>query len=140
MVGDVRWNWLRGMYLYTAVGSGATGVCLLVAPEFWGQYLQLPPPGSLVLGVLASVYLAEGIVALFGLRQPLAFAPLLVLQMLYKTLFLVVVGFPSAWAGQAGFWDQALMVIFVSYIVGDAIAVPFRTLLRSGQIQSQAPA
>lgn len=125
----IRARWLRGMYLYTTAGSGTTGVCLLLFPEFWAQYLHLPPADSLVLGVLASVYLAEGLVAVLGLRHPFRFAPLLVVQMLYKTLFLATVGIPQWLQGHVGIWDQALMAIFVTYIVGDVIAIPFRRLL-----------
>jgi len=35
MAGEVkvRKNWLKGMYIYTTIGAGLNGLCILVAPE-----------------------------------------------------------------------------------------------------------
>jgi hypothetical protein len=64
-----------------------------------------------------------------GLRDPLKFAPVLLLQLCYKSIWFLAVVVPLVIAGRFPQHGVMFAAIFASYIVGDLIAVPFRCLL-----------
>jgi len=79
----VRMNWLRGMYSYTIVGAGLLGLGMLVMPELIKSMFAWPIEEPIAFGILGSVYVAFGILSILGLRDPLKFAPVLLLQLFY---------------------------------------------------------
>lgn len=102
-----------------------SGLGMIVIPERMISWFGYPTQDAIVYGITGSVYLAFGILSILGLRSPLKFTPVLLLQLLYKTIWFVRIIIPIFIAGQ--FPQQALMlvVIFPSYITGDLIAIPF---------------
>jgi hypothetical protein len=84
-----------------------------------------PTQDPVVFGIAASVYTAFGFMSLMGLKSPLKFAPLLLLQLCYKTIWLVCVVLPLFFSGLFPLYAIILFVIFVTYIIGDLIAIPF---------------
>ncbi len=139
----VRWGWLKFMYGYTIFGAGCLGAAILLAPESIRTLLKWPANEPISLGIVGSVYACFGVLSLFGLRDPLRFAPLLVLQLFYKTLWFIAVAGPLLWSGR--FHGPAVLfaVIFLSYIVGDLIAIPFALVFtareRSGNAEAARP-
>jgi len=127
----VRWGWLRFIYIYTLVGAGGAGLGVLVAPEAMKSALRLPTQDPVVYGVFGSVYLAFALLSILGLRSPLRFSPVLLLQLCYKVIWLIGVILPM-WI-ERGLPTHALIlaVIFVSYVIGDLIAIPFGYVFRS---------
>jgi hypothetical protein len=121
----VRWAWLKGMYIYTALAAGLFGLGMLVSPSAVQSALCLPDQDPIVFGVVGSVYVASGLVALLGLRAPLRFAPVLLLQLAYKTIWLIAVALPLAVRGAFPAHGLPFLVIFATYIVGDLVAIPF---------------
>ena len=59
------------------------------------------------------------------MRAPLKFSPVLLLQLSYKVLWLIGVIIPLLLAGAFPTYAVLFVVIFVTYIVGDLIAIPF---------------
>ena len=71
------------------------------------------------------VYLSFALLSILGLRSPLKFAPVLLLQLSYKVVWLIGVILPLLVTGKFPMYAILHASIFVSYIVGDLIAIPF---------------
>ena len=122
----VRWGWLKFMYIYTLIGAGGFGIALIVVPDTVLTAFGWPEQDAIVLGVMASVYTGFGIVSILGLRSPLKYSPVLLLQLAYKLIWMVFVAAPLAVYGQLPAHGWVFVGIFASYIIGDLIAIPFR--------------
>jgi len=121
----IRWGWLKFMYAYTIAVAGAMGVALIVAPTATTAMFGWPEQDPVVMGVMASVYVAFGLISVLGLRAPLKFVPILCLQLVYKVIWLLFVLVPLALATGLPSHAAVFIAIFASYIVGDLIAIPF---------------
>lgn len=121
----VRWGWLKGMYIYTIAGAGGFGLGIVVMPEGMRSMFGWPTQDPVVFGIMGSVYAAFGLLSILGLRSPLKFSPILLLQLCYKAIWFIGVILPLLFAGK--FPDYALLyvLIFTTYIIGDLIAIPF---------------
>ena len=126
--GKIRWGWLKGMYIYTIAGAGMFGLGMLVVPEVVKTAFQLPVNEPVAFGVIGSVYAAFGLLSLLGLQSPLKFAPLLLLQLCYKTIWFVCVLLPLLITGHFPAYGITMVVIFATYIIGDLIAIPFSSV------------
>ena len=124
-VSKVRWRWLKGMYIYTAAGAGIFGLAMLVAPGAVRSAFGLPDQDPVMFGVVGSVYVAFGVVSLLGLRAPLRFAPVLLLELAYKSIWFVAVVLPLCVRGEFPGHGLPFILIFATYIIGDLIAIPF---------------
>lgn len=76
---------LRATYLLIAVGLGI---------EIWPGILHHAWPWGLMQGVVQCMLGAMSAMALLGLRYPLRMLPLLLFEMLWKSIWLVVVALP----------------------------------------------
>jgi hypothetical protein len=124
----IRWGWLKAMYLYTFVGAGGLGSGLILFPAATKSMMGFPAQEPAVLGLYACVLLAAGLIAFLALRDPLKFVPLLLLQLVYKPLWLVVFAIPLFLEGQFPKYAVGTSVVFLTYIIGDLIAIPFAYL------------
>ena len=122
---DVRWGWLKFMYIYTIVGAGGFGLGIIVVPEVIKSLFSLPNGDPITLGITGSVYLSFGLLALLGLRAPLKYVPILLLQLSYKVVWFVGVILPLLVTGRFPTYAIPNTIIFATYIVGDLIAIPF---------------
>ncbi len=121
----IRWGWLKGMYVYTIFGAGSLGLGILFMPVVIKSALGWPVNEPVAFGIVGSVYVAFGLLSLLGLRAPLKFAPLLLLQLCYKLIWFVGVLLPLAIASQFPAYGITFLIIFATYIIGDLIAIPF---------------
>ena len=121
----IRWGWLKFMYIYTLVGAGAHGLGIIFMPDFIRSMFGVPISDPITYGITGSVYLAFAILSILGLRSPLKFTPVLLLQLTYKSVWLVGVLIPLLFMGQYSTYTFLITVAFVSYIIGDLIAIPF---------------
>src|SRR4030042_6851544 len=122
---NVRWGWLKFMYIYTIVGAGGFGLGIIVIPNVMKSVFRWPSQDPIVFGVTGSVYLAFAILSILGLRSPLKFVPVLLLQLCYKVVWFIGVVLPLLVAGEFPMYAILLVVIFATYIIGDLIAIPF---------------
>lgn len=121
----VRWGWLKFMYLYTLVGAGGFGLGMIVIPGQMRAIFGWPGQDPIMLGICGSVYLAFALLSTLGLKSPLKFSPILLLQLVYKLIWFVGVIIPITITGNFPSYAILLVVIFASYIIGDLIAIPF---------------
>jgi hypothetical protein len=122
---NIRWGWIKGMYIYTIVAAGLFGLGMIVVPEMIKSKFTWPVEEPVAFGIIGSVYMAFGLLSILGLRSPLKFTPILLLQLCYKTIWFIGVVLPL-WA-TAHFPSYAMptVIIFATFIVGDLIAIPF---------------
>jgi hypothetical protein len=121
----VRWGWLRFMYIYTIIGAGSFGLGMIFIPNVVQSTFGFPGQDPVVFGITASVYTAFGLISILGLRSPLKFAPVLLLQLCYKMIWLAGVVLPLLFSSRFPLYATTLLIIYATYIIGDLIAIPF---------------
>ncbi len=130
-VTGIRWGWLRFMYGYTIFGAGGFGLAILMMPEKMRGVFRWPGDEPIALSIVASVYLAFGVLSVFGWREPLKFVPILLLQFCYKLVWFVGAAVPLLLSGRFPGYAVLTAVIFATYAIGDLIAIPFSYVLTS---------
>ena len=125
-VKGVRWGWLKVMYIWTIVIAGGFGLGMIFAPSKMQSMSDIVCE-PVTYGITGSVFLAFGLLAILGLRSPLKFAPILLLQLTYKVVWFVGVVLPLLVAGSFPTSGEILrIVIYALTVVGDVIAIPFQ--------------
>jgi hypothetical protein len=129
------------MYVYTIVGAGGFGLGIVAMPGTMRAALGWPGDEPIALSIAGSVYLAFGVLSVLGLRDPLEFAPILLLQLCYKSIWLSAVALPLLLAGRLPTYAAITAAIFATYLIRDAIAIPFRYLFgrAPGSLREAAP-
>lgn len=111
-VSTLRLHLLRFLYLGNLVGVGYSAWPGLLAPE---------EPLDPVRGVAFCFWAALSGLSALGLRYPLQMLPLLFLQLLYKTLWLVAVWLPLRAAGET----TGLTGIMIAGLAADLVLIPW---------------
>ena len=122
---NVRWGWLKGMYVYTIVVAGGFGLGAILSPNLIQSVFNMPTQDPIVFGVVGSVYLAFALLSILGLRSPLKFSPILLLQLSYKVVWFIGIILPIFVAGKLPTHAILFVVVFATFIIGDLIAIPF---------------
>ena len=125
---DVRWGWLKFMYIYTIVVAGGVGLGIIAVPEVMKSLFNLPSGDPITLGIAGSAYLSFGLLSVLGLRSPLKYVPILLLQLCYKVVWFVGVILPLLVAGRLPAYAIPIAILFATYVIGDLIAIPFSYL------------
>ena len=117
---------LRAGYLLLVVGLGLT---------VWPSILNPAKSWELMHGVVVAMLGAMGLLALLGLRYPLQMLPLLFFELVWKSIWLIVVALPlwSAHQMDAGALETAnecliavvfLIVIPWRYVAANYLSAP----------------
>lgn len=108
---------LRAMYLLIAVGLGLTIWPSVIAPE-----ARVADPHSVIQSILA----AFSLLSLVGLRYPLQMLPILLFELIWKTLWVLVFALP-VWLG-GGLDEYATGVLFACGmgVVLTPLVIPWR--------------
>jgi len=122
---NIRWGWLKGMYILTIIHAGGSGLGMILIPSTIRSIFGWPSQDPIVFGICGSVWVAFGLLSILGLRSPLKFSPLLLLQLTYKGVWFIGVILPVLIAGEFPAYALGYVVFFTVYIVGDLIAIPF---------------
>jgi hypothetical protein len=121
----IRWGWLKGMYIYTIVGAGLFGLGMIVIPEVIKTMFTWPVKEPIVFGIVGRVYVTFGLSSILGLRSPLKFVPVLLMQLCYKSIWFIGVVLPLLITAHFPSYAIPTVIIFATYIIGDLIAIPF---------------
>ncbi len=124
----IRWGWLKIMYIYTIVNAGGFGLGMVFVPDLVLSMLKFPSQDPIVFGAFGCMLIASGILAIFGLRSPLKFVPLLLFQLFYKSIWFVAVLLPFLLTNEMQMYVIVFIGVFASYVIGDLIAIPFSYL------------
>ena len=122
---NIRWGWIKGMYIYTIVTSGFLGLGIIFVPDVIKARLPWPVEEPTAFGVVGSLYVALGLLAILGLRSPLKFIPVLLIELIYKSVWIIGVCIPLLVNSQFPRYAIPTLVIFVTFIIGNLIAIPF---------------
>jgi len=122
---NVRWGWLKGMYILTIIHAGGSGLGIILIPSIIRSIFGWPSQDPIVFGICGSVWVAFGLLSILGLRSPLKFSPVLLLQLSYKVVWFVGVILPVLITGKFPAYAIGYVVFFAAYIIGDLIAIPF---------------
>ena len=90
-VSTFRLYLLRAMYLLIAAG---------LAILIWPLMLDSPTGAEHMRGVVWSLLTGISLIALLGIRYPLKMLPILLLEFVFKTLWLLRFGLPQSMAGR----------------------------------------
>jgi len=132
----IRWKWVKFMYWYTIVGAGGFGLGIILMPKVMRTLFSWPFSDPIVFGVTGSVYLSFAFLSILGLRSPLKFVPVLMLQLSYKVVWFIGVILPILFAGKFPTYAILLVVIYATYIIGDLIAIPFSYVFSKSESHS----
>ncbi len=113
----VRTNWLKGMYVANVLFA-VFGLAVLAVPDSMRAVLGVPAGDPVHFGIAAGA-----VPFAFGLAEVLG------LQVAYKTAFLLGVVGPLALAGELPTFAIPLAGLFIIFVVGDLVAIPFPYLL-----------
>jgi hypothetical protein len=122
---NVRWGWLKGMYISTIICAGGFGLGIIIMPDVMRSMFGWPGQDPIVLGVTGSVNLSFALLSVLGLRSPLKFSPVLLLELSYKLVWFIGVILPLLFGGKFPTYAILYVVIFATFIIGDLIAIPF---------------
>jgi hypothetical protein len=130
---ELPFFWMRLLYVCTALMGISTGLIILLAPQRFARNIiglpyTLPTQDRVVFGLIGSFWLAIGIIALFGLRAPLRFLPIFLVQLIYKTSWFLCVFFPLIISGDFPIHGWATVVVNATWIAMDLKAIPFAYL------------
>src|SRR4030043_1351158 len=122
---NVRWGWLKFMYIFTIVVAGGFGLGVIFFPGAIASMYRIPKQDPILFGIVGGVYVAFGILSILGLRSPLKFVPILLLQLCYKAIWFIGVYLPLLFAESFPMHGILFVVLFAIFIIGDLIAIPF---------------
>jgi hypothetical protein len=107
---------LRALYLLIVVGAGGMASSSIFDPGRHWEFME---------GVETCMLASFALLSILGLRYPLQMLPLLLWELVWKTLWLGIVPLPQWWAGHI---DESLMpnVMAISVVVLVYIAMPWR--------------
>ncbi|MDQ0874515.1 hypothetical protein QFZ77_003174 [Paenibacillus sp. V4I3] len=86
-----RLYFLRALYLLIVVGLGIV---------VWPGVIHHEKPWELMEGVVQCMLAAFSALSVLGLRYPLQMLPLLLWELVWKSIWLIVVAFPLWYSGQ----------------------------------------
>lgn len=134
----IRWRWLKFMYWYTIIGAGGFGVVMILFPESVRSFFGWPTQDPIVYGVTSSVWFSFGLLSILGLKDPLKFIPVLLLQLTYKSVWFIGVVLPLLSSGKFPSYAILHVIVMASYIVGDLFAIPFSYLFSKNESENTA--
>jgi hypothetical protein len=122
---NLRLGLLKFVYLYTILGAGGFGVAMIFAPSLVVSLFNMPEQDPYIYGIAGSIWTAFGILSVFGLRSPIKFLPVLMMQLCYKSIWLAGVVLPVMLGGYRPVYGYLFTAIMASYVILDLIAIPF---------------
>ena len=127
---DFHPNRLRFMFAVNIVAAGAIGLAFLIMPSTVYSFFSAKAVDSMwAAGYAYCTMVGIGVFAILGLRSPLKFSVVLLLQAAVKAIWILAIAVPSLVAGTMPSYAVALCIMFAFMIAGDLIAVPYRHLL-----------
>lgn len=120
VVSTFRLNLMRAVYLLTFLGVGVSAWTeLFTRDELWGT----------VTGAAFSFWAAYSVLMGLGARYPLKMLPLLVLQLFYKSVWMVAVALPLWSAGRLDAEATRMAIGFAMAMLMDLIVIPWPYVL-----------
>ena len=118
---------LRVMYFVAIVGAGGVGAAVLFAPKTAARYVFSDAIKiDAYIKILGALWLAIGVLAVAGMFAPLAFIPVLLIQLVYKSAWLGFAAFPAIASGHREPGLLVLAGLFSLWVMALLALVPFQ--------------
>jgi len=117
---------LKLMYTVTIVIAGSLGIGILAVSGTTQWIFGVDCP-RVISGLVGSVFLAFALISVLGLRDPVKYVLILLMQLLYKTVWLCSVVLPIFIAGKITMDLIPVIAVFLAVVIGDLFAIPFKT-------------
>jgi hypothetical protein len=121
-------KWLRFMFAVNIFVVGGLALAILIGGQPALTYFGFPTEEMILAGYVPSVMLAYAIMGIIGLRYPVKFAPVLLMQATGKIVWFLAIIIPQLATGTLPAFALMLGATFIPLIVGDLIAVPWKYL------------
>ena len=121
-------NWLRFMFAVNIFVVGGFGLALLIGGQAAFTYFGFPNEELIMTGYALSVMVAYAIMGIMGMRFPVKFAPVLLMQATGKIVWFLAIIIPQLATGSLPAFSVMLIATFIPLIIGDLIAVPWKYL------------
>lgn len=130
-ISDFKMKGMRFQYWFTVIMALPLGLAIILFPELTRKIFNWKEQDRLIFGVSGSVYFAFGCLSLMGLKDPVKWSPILLLQFVYKvTWFVGVVGLMAS-RGELEIARAAWLILgYAAMVAGDVWAVPWGYLLK----------
>ena len=130
-ISEFKLKGMRFQYRFTVLLALPLGLAIILFPELTRRIFKWNEQDRLIFGISGSVYFAFGCLSLLGLKDPVKWSPILLLQFVYKvTWFVGVVGLMAA-RGELEASRAAMLILgYAAMIAGDVWAVPWGYLLK----------
>ena len=122
---------LKIMYIITIVLAGGIGLMMLIAPSLMMALFSHPAQDLYTYGVAAAVWTTFGLLAILGLRAPIKYMPMLLLQFIYKIIWIFAVFLPNLVVSGVRLDTITTLLVFILFIVGDFLTLPFKELFKA---------
>ncbi len=118
---------LRLVYAANVIVAGAVGLTSLLAPVTAARtvWQQSAMPNDAAIRVTGALWTAIAILSVAGIRWPVAMAPVLVLQLVYKGLWLAIVAVPAIMARDGRPVPSGIATFFLIWILLLPLVIPF---------------
>jgi hypothetical protein len=122
-------NRIRFMFVLNIVVALSFGLALLIMPIQMYSFVGNTSQEVIWSSYGSSYMVALGLLAIAGLRSPVKFSMILVVQAIAKVVWLIGAIVPALIAGPMPFYAIYLTATFIPFIVGDLLVVPWRHIM-----------
>jgi hypothetical protein len=120
---------LKIMYVCNIFLAGSLGLAFLLVPDSIYTLFGAATTDSMwAAGYTYSFMVAIGVFAVLGLRSPLKFSAVLLVQAATKIIWILAIAVPGLVAGTLPTYALALIGVFGVWAVCDILVVPLRHL------------
>lgn len=129
---DPEWK-LRAVYAANIVVAGVVGVAALFSPRRGGAAVfSRAGNGDAPMTVLGALWTAIALSSVVGWWYPYSFSAVLVVQLIYKGLWLLVIALPWMIAGRRGPFPSGMAVFFAVWVIVLPFVIPWSDLFGGG--------
>lgn len=133
-VSEFKMKGLKFQYWFTILAAVPLGLAIILFPEWTRKIWRWKEQDRFIFGITGSVYFAFGSLSVLGLRDPLKWSPILMLQFVYKVAWLAGVVAVMAKRGELDVPSSAMLILgYVAMVAGDLWAIPWKHLLAGGK-------
>jgi hypothetical protein len=108
--------------------TGGLALAILIGGQPALTSFGFPTEEMMLAGYVPSVMLAYALMGIIGLRYPVKFAPVLLMQATGKIIWFLAIIIPQLATGPLPTFALMLSATFIPLIIGDLIAVPWKYL------------
>lgn len=125
-VSDFKMKGLKFQYWFTIFAAIPLGLMIIFFPEQTRKLWRWKEQDRMMYGITGSVYFAFGTLSIMGLRNPVKWSPILMLQFLYKVTWLSGVIARMSMKGELDRRSSELLILgYVAMVAGDLWAIPW---------------